>query len=103
MSHGNTSIFLSQRKERVSMTQPNRHKAEKQTTLQNATDAAQGVNHSDCEALNEETLDQITGGQATPNNTSSWKPIYPGMTISPDSKYFTYHGSVLPDRIEHLA
>jgi bacteriocin-like protein len=83
------------------MTQLNRHRAEKQTTIQNATDAAQGVNHSAFEALNEETLDQITGGQATPKNTTGWKPIYPGMTISPDGKYITYHGSVLPNSIVH--
>lgn len=89
------------------MTQQKQQKTQKKSTSNKAANVAQDRSYSasgqgNGEVIEEETLDQITGGQASPNNTSGWKSIYPGMRISPDGKSFTYHGSVLPNNVVHL-
>jgi hypothetical protein len=94
-------LFL-QRKEGVLMTHYTQHKTQEISISEKSTHVAQSANYPVLSEINEETLDQITGGRATPKDTSGWKQIYPGMTISPDGKYFTYHGSVLPNSIVHI-
>lgn len=74
------------------------------------------------ESLDEEALDQVTGGrtshqvrsqqggQSTPTDISSWQVVHtyrsiaPGekMRISPDGKYYTIGNTVLPNGVAHL-
>jgi COMC family len=117
------SQFSIAKKEGVSMSQKHLHKTQK-SPFRTRKNAAQGqdMNLSAFESLDEETLDQVTGGktshhtgnqqggQPTPTDPSSWQVVHtyrsiaPGekMRISPDGKYYTIGNTVLPNGVAHL-
>jgi hypothetical protein len=90
-------FLLQIRKEGVSMTPFNQHNTHKKFTSKNAANTDQGMSHHE-EALDEETLNQITGGQ------TSWKsyPGDPNIQVSSDNKFIKYYGAIMPNSTVHL-